>query len=66
MSKNKWCERCDESHATHKITYRTDRHLPKWSTPNGEKYISEVCTWCIQELEEEVRNGSAWDLEEVQ
>ena len=63
MTINQWCERCDELHATHKITYRTDIHLPKWSTPNGEIYVQEVCLHCLQEVEEEIRNGIVWDLQ---
>lgn len=57
---NQWCERCDDSHATHKITYRSDTYLPKWSTPNGEIFVQKVCFHCLQEVEED---GIVWDLQ---
>ena len=57
---NKWCYQCDSEKATYRVTYRTDRHLPKWTTPNGEKYVAEVCLDCYRTLGEQEERGEIW------
>lgn len=55
-----WCDHCDLERAEYRVTYRTDRHLAKWSTPNGERYVSCVCSDCYKEIGEQEKRGEIW------
>ena len=55
-----WCDHCDMERADYRVTYRTDKYLPKWSSPNGEQYVAKVCLDCYKELAKEEESGEIW------
>lgn len=58
----KWCDKCAEDTAAYHVTYRTDEHVPKWSTVNGEQYTQNVCRDCMGAVLSEVERGEIWSV----
>jgi hypothetical protein len=46
----------------YRASYRTDMFTPKWSTPNGEELLEDICHQCKCDLEHMADNGKIWEL----
>lgn len=60
-----WCDKCQLGHARYRVTYRTDLHIPKYSTPNGVTYTQKVCGHCWWDTWEQQQQGEIWDMRDV-